>query len=156
MNMKEIGAIGYPVGYGSESRGKIISDTKYMEKKEEKICQQRPACQMPLMDLYNMMKKEKKISNPKEADVQKEEVEKNIEGEKDNSKTDADIIVKPDGSRVLVVTMSIGGMETTMSLEISKPTEMPNESREEYNGDSGQDMENGALTGGVGDSASEI
>ena len=111
---------------------------------------------MPLMDLYNMMKKEKKISNPKEADVQKEEVEKNIEGEKDNSKTDADIIVKPDGSRVLVVTMSIGGMETTMSLEISKPTEMPNESREEYNGDSGQDMENGALTGGVGDSASEI
>ncbi|MCI8338347.1 MAG: hypothetical protein HFH62_06660, partial [Lachnospiraceae bacterium] len=38
--------------------------------------------------------------------------------------------VKPDGSRVLVMTMSIGGMETTMSLEISKPTEAPNENSE--------------------------
>ncbi len=46
------------------------------------------------------------------------------------SKTQTDIIVKPDGSRVLVVTMSIGGMETTMSLEISKPTEAPNENSE--------------------------
>ena len=51
--------------------------------------------------------------------------------EKSNSKTSSDIIVKPDGSRVLVVTMSIGGMETTMSLEISKPTDMPNVSRQE-------------------------
>ena len=43
------------------------------------------------------------------------------------SETTTEIIVKPDGSRVLVMTMSIGGMETTMSLEISKPTEAPNE-----------------------------
>ena len=41
--------------------------------------------------------------------------------------TKSDIIVKPDGSRVLVVTMSIGGMETTMSMEISKPTDTLNE-----------------------------
>ncbi len=34
--------------------------------------------------------------------------------QKSESKTE--IIVKPDGSRVLVMTMSIGGMETTMSL----------------------------------------
>ncbi len=34
-----------------------------------------------------------------------------------SSKTN--IIVKPDGSRVLVVTMNIGGMETNMSLKIS-------------------------------------
>lgn len=47
--------------------------------------------------------------------------------DKQESKTKTDIIVKPDGSRVLVMTMSIGGMETTMSLEISKPTEAPNE-----------------------------
>ncbi len=40
------------------------------------------------------------------------------------------LTVKPDGSRVLVVTMSIGGMETTMSLEISKPTEAANEKAE--------------------------
>ena len=43
------------------------------------------------------------------------------------SETTTEIIVKPDGSRVLMMTMSIGGMETTMSLEISKPTEAPNE-----------------------------
>ncbi|MEY8390704.1 hypothetical protein AALA98_04910 [Lachnospiraceae bacterium 45-W7] len=42
------------------------------------------------------------------------------------SKSKTEIIVKPDGSRVLVMTMSIGGMETTMSLEISKPTNVPN------------------------------
>lgn len=43
------------------------------------------------------------------------------------TETKSDIIVKPDGSRVLVVTMNIGGMETTMSLEISKPTNMQND-----------------------------
>lgn len=43
------------------------------------------------------------------------------------SETKTEIIVKPDGSRVLVMTMSVGGMETTMSLEISKPTKAPNE-----------------------------
>ncbi len=47
--------------------------------------------------------------------------------DRQESKTKTEIIVKPDGSRVLVMTMSIGGMETTMSLEISKPTEAPNE-----------------------------
>lgn len=41
--------------------------------------------------------------------------------------TNTNIIVKPDGSRILVVTTNIGGMETTMSLEISGPTEFPNE-----------------------------
>lgn len=53
-----------------------------------------------------------------------EEVEQ-TDNQKSESKTD--IIVKADGSRVLVMTMSIGGMETTMSLEISKPTNAPNE-----------------------------
>ena len=43
------------------------------------------------------------------------------------SETNTEIIVKPDGSRVLVMTMSVGGMQTTMSLEISKPTKAPNE-----------------------------
>ena len=70
------------------------------------------------------------------------------------SETKTDIIVKPDGSRVLVVTMSIGGMETTMSLEISKPTEAPNEN-------SKQDTENNmpsadAETNTVSDEMSNI
>lgn len=47
--------------------------------------------------------------------------------ESQESETNTNIIVKPDGSRVLIVTMNIGGMETTMSLEISKPTEFANE-----------------------------
>lgn len=41
--------------------------------------------------------------------------------------TKTEIIVKPDGSRVLVMTTSIGGMETSMSMEISKPTKMLND-----------------------------
>ena len=36
--------------------------------------------------------------------------------------------------------MSIGGMETTMSLEISKPTDMPNASRQEDVGGLQEDM----------------
>lgn len=47
------------------------------------------------------------------------------------SKTDTDIIVKPDGSRVLLVTTRVCGMQTTMSLEISKPTAMQNDISEE-------------------------
>ena len=61
-----------------------------------------------------------------------EELEQ-VDKQESDSKTD--IIVKPDGSRVLVVTMSIGGMKTTMSLEISKPTEAPDEN-------SGHDTDN--------------
>jgi len=48
-----------------------------------------------------------------------------------SSKTN--IIVKPDGSRVLVVTMNIGGMETNMSLQISGPTDMQNDSNSPNN-----------------------
>ncbi len=45
----------------------------------------------------------------------------------EREETDTDIIVMPDGSRVLVITMNMGGMQTSMSLEISKPTELPND-----------------------------
>ncbi len=55
------------------------------------------------------------------------------------SKSKTEIIVKPDGSRVLVMTMNIGGMETTMSLEISKPTNALNKN-------SKQDTENNMPT----------
>lgn len=68
-------------------------------------------------------------------------------GEKE-TETKSDIIVKPDGSRVLVVTMNIGGMETTMSLEISKPTDMPNDN-------SKQDNENSSIPDTQADTVSE-
>lgn len=48
----------------------------------------------------------------------------------EESATDTDIVVKPDGSRVLVVTTHIGGMSATVSMKISEPTKMPNESKE--------------------------
>lgn len=42
------------------------------------------------------------------------------------SETKSNVIVKPDGSRVLIITTNVGGMETQMSLQISKPTDLPN------------------------------
>lgn len=94
-----------------------------------------------VMDIYNSMSRfagsitkaegakiseeEKKLKeNDDEKVVSDEELE---QADNQESETKTDIIVKPDGSRVLVVTMSIGGMETTMSLEISKPTDTLNE-----------------------------
>lgn len=43
------------------------------------------------------------------------------------NKVDTDIQVKPDGSKVMVMTRHIGGMSTTTSIEISKPTKMPSD-----------------------------
>ncbi len=60
-------------------------------------------------------------------------IEKNSEREgaadrtKGENQVDTDIQVKPDGSRVLVMTRRIGGMATTTSVEISKPTRQMND-----------------------------
>ena len=40
----------------------------------------------------------------------------------EDSETKSDVIVKPDGSKVLVMTLKVGGIETSVSIEISKPT----------------------------------
>lgn len=40
--------------------------------------------------------------------------------------TDTEIVVKADGSRVLIVNMKLGNTNTVMSMEISKPTDLPN------------------------------
>lgn len=53
--------------------------------------------------------------------------ENTLKDDSKESETDTRIIVKPDGSRVLLVTINIGGMKTAMSLEISKPTKILNE-----------------------------
>lgn len=47
--------------------------------------------------------------------------------EESESASKADIIVKPDGTRVLVITTNIGGMEMTMNLKIAEPTNEPYE-----------------------------
>ncbi|MCI8370846.1 MAG: hypothetical protein HFI75_00330 [Lachnospiraceae bacterium] len=43
---------------------------------------------------------------------------------------DSQIVVRPDGSRILVVTTKIGDMETTMSIELSKPTQIENDTKD--------------------------
>ena len=76
-----------------------------------------------VQDIYKALKSKNPLLEQEE-DVSDEELKQE---DKQESESKTEIIVKPDGSRVLVMTMSIGGMETTMSLEISKPTEAPNE-----------------------------
>lgn len=77
--------------------------------------------------------KKKEIDNKKKATGDKKnETDKSrrdsYEKSQDTSEsgTSSDIIVKPDGSRILMLTVKAGGTETTMSFEISKPTELPN------------------------------
>lgn len=87
-----------------------------------------------------------------EEEMEKAEDEKE---EMETSKTDTDVIVKADGSRVLLVTTNFCGMQTTMSLEISKPTAIQNDvSRgEDTSGNRGKMMrasaayESGYMTG---------
>ena len=81
-----------------------------------------------VQDIYEALKSRESNEYVKEQDSMKDVTETSADAEPLNheSETKTEIIAKPDGSRVLVMTMSIGGMETTMSLEISKPTEAPN------------------------------
>ena len=46
----------------------------------------------------------------------------------EENKTDTQILVRPDGSRVLLVKVMVAGMETTMSLKLSEATKMQNDS----------------------------
>lgn len=64
-----------------------------------------------------------KMSNPVRLPAAVSEEGREWETEQE-SETKSEIIVKPDGSKVLVMTMSVGGMQTRMSLEISRPTNM--------------------------------
>lgn len=65
------------------------------------------------------------------------------------SRTESNVIVKPDGSRVLVVTTEVGGMETTMSLKISEPTDLPNGNGNADNGNPAEAGEQEASEGNV-------
>ncbi len=77
-----------------------------------------------VQDIYKALKSTNPLLEQEDNDVSDEELKQE---DKQESESKTEIIVKPDGSRVLVMTMSIGGMETTMCLEISKPTEAPTE-----------------------------
>ncbi len=62
-----------------------------------------------------------------ENELLSEENDKTADSQDEESKTHSDIVVNADGSRVLVITMKFGGVETQMSIELSKPTEMDND-----------------------------
>ena len=56
-------------------------------------------------------------------DVELEREDK--QSRQDEEKTDTEIIVKPDGSKVMMTTIRVGGMETVMSMEMAKATDDP-------------------------------
>lgn len=74
-----------------------------------------------VLDLYYRMRQTKRAAKEEYDKVQTKESVRKEPPEQEESETKTDIIVKPDGSRVLVITTMTGGLETTMSLEIAKP-----------------------------------
>lgn len=71
----------------------------------------------------------------------------------DKIETESRIIVKPDGSRVLVITTITNGVVTSVkSMEISEPTDEPNESGQEGESEAEQ-ADEGA---GLPDAASQL
>lgn len=76
--------------------------------------------------------KERRCRRMKLPEPQTQEVEeKKWDWETEQPRTESQIIVKSDGSRVLLVTTNFGGMQTTMSLEICKPTALQSNVPEE-------------------------
>lgn len=68
------------------------------------------------------------ISQTQESDLPVETVRyKNEDAREEDTNTHSEVIVRPDGSRVLMITMDVGGTQATMSLQISEPTDMQND-----------------------------
>ncbi len=67
------------------------------------------------------------------------------------SQVDANVQVKADGSRILVMTRRLGGMATTTSVEISKPTKLPNEGKGQEEIGKAGDTGKGEGTDGMGE-----
>ena len=105
-----------------------------------------------VQDIYEALKSTNPLLVQEDNNVSDEELEQ-VDKQESESKTE--IIVKPDGSRVLVMTMSIGGMETTMSLEISKPTEAPNENSE-HDANNTPTAENDTVSNEMSNVSSEV
>ncbi len=53
--------------------------------------------------------------------------EPNASSGEEDTNTSSEIIIRPDGSRVLMITVDIGGAQSVMSLQISEPTDMQND-----------------------------
>lgn len=86
-------------------------------------------------DIKNAPSDEKKAPAPEDAGAvrQRESTGKFAEqsAKESDGEVESEIITRADGSRILMVTTTIGNMTTTVSTEISKPSELLNEAAEE-------------------------
>ena len=127
MSVNGIGYNYYQNNVSADRHNKSRVGQFYPQKQETEVSAPEDTRQNAnVQDIYKALKSKNPLLEQEE-DVSDEELKQE---DKQESESKTEIIVKPDGSRVLVMTMSIGGMETTMSLEISKPTEAPNENSE--------------------------
>ena len=70
----------------------------------------------------------------------------NAASDEQEAETQSRIIVKPDGSRVLMITVDIGGTQTAMSLKISEPTDMQNDYLKQENNPNNMSIPNIGIT----------
>lgn len=115
-------------GFGDGRKTKTVQINGYMQ--EEALANKRRLAAENLESISVQNQKTGGLIQG-EGTEETQESEEKKEEKKEEPKTDTDIIVKPDGSRVLLVTTRVCGMQTTMSLEISKPTAMYNNISEE-------------------------
>ena len=128
MSVSGIGQNYYQNNAATNKHNKSRVGQFYPQKQETEVSAPEDTRQNAnVQDIYKALKSTNPLLEQEDNDVSDEESKQE---DKQESESKTEIIVKPDGSRVLVMTMSIGGMETTMSLEISKPTEAPNENSE--------------------------
>ena len=129
MSVNGIGYNYYQSNVAADRHNKSRVGQFYPQKQETEVSAPEDTRQNAnVQDIYKALKSKNPLLGQEDDDDVSDEESKQKDKQESESKTE--IIVKPDGSRVLVMTMSIGGMETTMSLEISKPTEAPNENSE--------------------------
>ena len=128
MSVNGIGHNYYQNNAATNKHNKSRIGQLYPQKQETEVSAPEDTRQNAnVQDIYKALKSTNPLLEQEDNDISDEELKQE---DKQESESKTEIIVKPDGSRVLVMTMSIGGMETTMSLEISKPTEAPNENSE--------------------------
>lgn len=125
------------VGKNNDKEGCFTENLQNTGKSDTKV-KTYIAGQVSAAEIYQMMKEDGKDKlKAEENEVDKTEAsQEKKELDVDRKESESNIIVNPDGSRVLLVTISIGGMKTTMSLEISKPTAMQNDNSIENTDDS--------------------
>ncbi len=94
----------------------------------EKLTKKAASAKSPFYDeVYKNTDNIEPETGDKKHAVNDSEEKENVERE---SKTSTQVLVKPDGSRVLFVKVMVAGMQSTMSLKLSEETDMPNSCNE--------------------------